>query len=519
MLKLVRMPRWLVSMPMSCSSGFDMREHHDVAHPVEEHERQHQRRLRLREERLVGRAGMRPLRRRRAASGAASPAGAAPAGAASPMRSIAAISSISTPAAPNPRPGAVIAGQHDQRRRPDQHRDPEAPRCACPRTAPARAGPAPAGRNRRRRCRAWRAGSASTASPTQNGRRLRLGATAAIANIPSPRITCITHSQVRFRPNRSTSGLHRNLRVTARCSRDVIADLRLRGADRGQELGRHLVQEAPGQPLAEVRRRRPEQVSSWTSASVGFATVQRWSSGRARRRQFFPGAGGAASRRGERWPAREPVDARRGCLVFDRNEIENAFQNQFCEGGRHRRPGAGRRPDVAERARADPRAARRGAARRAERAPTRPGACRADAPRRRPAATRRSRPPAPPAAPARAPARSWSCRPSATCRRRRCRARRRSRTRWAARPHQRHRRRRLRRADAERAVERRRRSSICGASSCSSATTSPTASASTRRSRSSTPSRRRTTPARSRSSRPTSTASSAAASTCAPASS
>ena len=131
----------------------------------------------------------------------------------------------------------------------------------------------------------------------------------------------------------------------------------------------------------------------------------------------------AARERGSR---EEPVDARLSCLVFDRNEIENAFQNQFSEAGRRPRPGAGCRPGVVDGARADPRAARRRRARAIE-----PGACCADdgaarAPTRRPAREHARR--------CRRPARSWNCRPSATCRRRPCRARRRSRTRSGGAP-------------------------------------------------------------------------------------
>ena len=234
-------------------------EHHDVADPVEEQERQHQRRLRLRQEgpvRLAERARLRDAAGvRRRASG-----GAAPAGAASRTRFDRRRQQHQDAGGAEPHCQLVSRGQHDQHRRADDRRDPEGARCACPRTAPGPSGRAPAGRSRRRRCRAWRAGSPATARPTQNGRRLPLGAIAATTNIPTPRMICITQTQVRLRPNRSTIGLQRNLSVTARWSADVIADLRVRGADRGQELQRHLVQEAPGQPLAEVRRRRPEEV-------------------------------------------------------------------------------------------------------------------------------------------------------------------------------------------------------------------------------------------------------------------
>ena len=65
--------------------------------------------------------------------------------------------------------------------------------------------------------------------------------------------------------------------------------MRVRGLDRGQELGGHLVQEAPGEPLAEVGRStsRAGSASTWASPRLGFATVQRWSGPCPRAASFF----------------------------------------------------------------------------------------------------------------------------------------------------------------------------------------------------------------------------------------
>ena len=67
--KLDSTPRHLVSMPMSFSKRRRHREHHDVAQPVDEHERQDQQRLRLREKGLVGREERRRFLHRRLSAG------------------------------------------------------------------------------------------------------------------------------------------------------------------------------------------------------------------------------------------------------------------------------------------------------------------------------------------------------------------------------------------------------------------------------------------------------------------
>ena len=62
---------------------------------------------------------------------------------------------------------------------------------------------------------------ASTTSAPQNSDRFPVGAIVATTSMPPPRRSCITQTQVRSRPKRSTIGLQRNLNVTARWRADV----------------------------------------------------------------------------------------------------------------------------------------------------------------------------------------------------------------------------------------------------------------------------------------------------------
>ena len=100
---------------------------------------------------------------------------------------------------------------------------------------------------------------ASAETTSQKAVRFRLGATAATANIPRPRTSWSTQSQVRRLPNRSSDRAPEELEGDRQVKQRGRANLRLGGADGGQELGPHLMKEAPGEPLAEVGGRRPEE--------------------------------------------------------------------------------------------------------------------------------------------------------------------------------------------------------------------------------------------------------------------
>ena len=63
--------------------------------------------------------------------------------------------------------------------------------------------------------------TATIASSVQKSGSAFGDATAPTTIIARPSATCSATIQLRSRPNRSTSGLHRNLNVTARCSSDV----------------------------------------------------------------------------------------------------------------------------------------------------------------------------------------------------------------------------------------------------------------------------------------------------------
>src|SRR5436190_23792995 len=129
--------------------------------------------------------------------------------------------------------------------------------------------------------------TARTAATDQNAVRLRLGATAATANIPSPRSTCITHSQVRLRPNRSTRGLQRNLKVTARWNPDVdeIWDFEAPIAVRNsvESWWRKLQGRPSPKYVVEVQSR------FFLDFGAPLATVQRWSRVAPAAASFFRG--------------------------------------------------------------------------------------------------------------------------------------------------------------------------------------------------------------------------------------
>ena len=62
---------------------------------------------------------------------------------------------------------------------------------------------------------------ARTPKTAQKIVRFLVADTPATTNIPRPSRSCIATTQVRFFPNRSTTGLNRTLKVTARCSQEV----------------------------------------------------------------------------------------------------------------------------------------------------------------------------------------------------------------------------------------------------------------------------------------------------------
>src|SRR4051794_18858902 len=147
-------------------------------------------------------------------------------------------------------------------------------------------------------CVAWKIDR--TARPAQKTVRLPLGTTAAIASIPAPRMICISHSHVRFRPKRSTSGLHKNLSVTAPCSADVIPTCAFEAPIAVRYSAAIWCRKLQGSPspkyVVDVHSR------SFLGLGASLATVQRWSGDHGGAASFFPG-GGALRRGGKPWPA------------------------------------------------------------------------------------------------------------------------------------------------------------------------------------------------------------------------
>ena len=304
-------------------------EHHDVADPVEDSRNAStRRRVRLGQERPVRLARTRAPSRRRRRCGRGAWPGAAPAGAASPQ------SSSPPSATSGRRRRRTRAASSSRRPRPPGRTSrrswrPGTRRCACPRTAPALAGPAPAGRSRRRRCRASRAGSRAPTSADPERRRVAVARDRRDDEHPETEDDLHHPDPGPQASEQVDDRAPEELERTSRCAApEVIETCGVRGADGDQELEPIWWRKLQGSPspkyVVEVHSR------SFLDFGVRrFATVQRWSSARTRRRQFFPGAAQrvAARRTG---PRRYPVDARSACLVFDRNENENAFQNQLA---------------------------------------------------------------------------------------------------------------------------------------------------------------------------------------------
>jgi len=90
----------------------------------------------------------------------------------------------------------------------------------------------------------------------------------------------------------------------------------------------------PGQPLARSTFVGRSRADSFLGFGAPVATVQRWVERRtAAPPSFFSGVAGAIRGREKPSPGKKPVDAHLGCLIFDLNEIENAFSKSVSSRG------------------------------------------------------------------------------------------------------------------------------------------------------------------------------------------